>query len=102
MLYSQGEYSFEVSAHGLEKAMGLSRQQLEEELNTGAFYKRLEAGNDNMLWNIAQSCAEEKRVITTEFEMSGADGDKLSVIVDADFVDDELGDVKYILSMRKK
>lgn len=102
LLYGQGEYSFEVPAHGLEKEMGLSRQQLEEELNTGSFYKRLISGNDNMLWNIAQSCAEEKKVITTEFEMNGADAKKLEVIVDADYVDDELGDVKCILSIRKK
>ena len=34
--------------------------------------------------------------------MRTADGSPLNVIVDADYVDDELGDVKCILSMRKK
>ncbi|MBR0410483.1 MAG: hypothetical protein IJI25_05710 [Eubacterium sp.] len=63
LLYSQGQYSFEVPAHGLEKDMGLSRQELEKELNDGAI---------------------------------------LSVAVDADYVNDELGDVKCILSLRKK
>ena len=82
--------------------MGLSRQQMEEELNTGMFYKRLIPSNDTVLWNIAQSCAEEKKVISTELKMQGADGKILSIAVDADYVDDALGDVKCILSMRKK
>lgn len=102
LLYSQGEYTFEVPAHGLEKDMGLSRRQLEEELNTGVFYKRLIPGGSTELWNIAQRCAEEKKAISAEYAMNGADGEILSVLVDADCVDDELGDVKCILSMRRK
>lgn len=102
LLYSHGEYSFEVPAHGLEKDMGLSRQQFEEELNNGTFYKRMLPASDAVLWNIAQKCAETRKVLSTEFSMTGADGQPLHVIADADFVDDELGDVKCILSMRKK
>ena len=102
LLYSQGEYSFEVTAHGLEKDMGLSGRQLAEELNDGLFYKRLEPFSETILWNIAQRCAESREMTTTEFSMKGAGGETLDVVVDADYVDDELGDVKCILSMRKK
>ncbi len=94
LLYSQGEYSFEVTAHGLEKDMGLSGRQLAEELNNGLFYKRLEPFSETILWNIAQRCAESREMTTTEFSMKGAGGETLDVVVDADYVDDELGDVK--------
>ena len=35
-------------------------------------------------------------------ELCFADGNVLDVIVDADYIDDELGDVRCILSLRKK
>ena len=102
LLYRQGEYAFEVPAHGLEKDMGLSRQQLEEELNSGVLHKRVTSTKETLLWNIAQRSAELKKVLTTDFTMRDGDGEPHSFIVEADYVDDELGDVKCILSIRKK
>lgn len=102
LLYSQGRYSFEVPAHGLEKEMGLSRQELEKELNDGVFYKRMIPHCEGLLWNIAQKSSEKKKVITASFSMKGADAILLHVAVDADYVSDDLGDVKCILSLRKK
>lgn len=101
LLYSQGEYTFEVMAHGLEKDMGLSRQQLEEELNTGEFCSGMIPAGKSVLRNIAQQCTQTKENTTAEFSMKGRDGKTLRVVVDADYVDDELGDVKCILSLRK-
>lgn len=37
LVYRQGRYSFDVTAHGLEQDMGLSAKQLEEELNNRYF-----------------------------------------------------------------
>ena len=102
LLYQQGEYSFEVMAHGMEKDMGISRQQLDEELNAGVFGQRLVPASDALLWGIAQKCAETKEFSTTEFVMKGAGGKLLTMVADADYVDDELGDVKCMLSMRRK
>jgi hypothetical protein len=53
------------------------------------------------LWKIAQRCAESRESDSARFSMEGADGAKLDLIVDADYVDDELGDVRCIMSMRK-
>lgn len=102
LLYRQGRYSFDVTAHGLESCMGLTKQQLEEELNTEKFYKRLVPHGESVLWKIAQKCAESRENATAEFSMAGKDGVKLDLIVDADYVDDDQGDVKCILSMRRK
>jgi len=44
--YSHGTYSFEVAAHGLEKALALSRQELTDELNANVFYKRLVSASE--------------------------------------------------------
>lgn len=102
LLYSQGEYSFEIVAHGLENDLGLSRKQLTEELNANNFYKRLVPASERSFWNIAQQCAETRESTSAELKIRTDNGNLLSVIVDADYVDDELGDVRCILSMRKK
>jgi len=102
LLYSQGEYSFEAAAHGLEKDLGLSRQQMIDELNANTFYKRLVPTNENVLWKAAQKCAESKESTSAEMKIRCKDGRLLGVIVDVDYVDDELGDVRCILSMRIK
>ena len=102
LLYSQGEFSFEVVAHGLEKDLGLSRQQMTEELNANIFYKRLVPASERSFWNIAQTCADTRESSSDELKIRTCNGSLLSVIVDADYVDDALGDVRCILSMRKK
>ena len=102
LLYNQGEYSFEVTAHGMEREMGLSRAQLTDELNSGAFYKRLIGAAQTVLWNIAQTCAERRVSSSTDLTFKRDDGGELKLVVDADYVDDELGDVRCILSIRKK
>lgn len=101
LLYSHGTYSFEVTAHGLEKELALSQQELTEELNANVFYKRLIPASERSFWSIAQRCAESRESTSAELKIQGNNGRILSVIVDADYVDDELGDVKCILSMRK-
>jgi PAS domain-containing protein len=102
LLYNRGQYSFEIIAHGLEKELGLTRQQLTEELNANAFYKRLVPASEQSFWNVAQRCAETKESRSSELSIRGNDGHLLNIIVDADYVDDDLGDVRCILSMRKK
>jgi len=102
LLYNHGEYSFEVTAHGLEKDLGLTKEQLADELNANVFHKRILPTAENVLWSTAQKCAETRESTSVEMQMQCEDGKLLTVIVDADYVDDELGDVRCILSMRKK
>ena len=102
LLYNRGQYSFEVTAHGLEKDIGLSREQFVEELNTREFCKRMMTKNGYSLWKVALECAEKRESTSTELSMKGCGGKTLTVVVDADYVDDDLGDVRCILSMRKK
>ncbi len=101
LLYRQGVYSFEVTAHGLEKDLGISRQELSDELNANAFYRRLVPASERSFWNIAQRCAESRESTSAKLVIRGNRGNLLDVIVDADYVDDELGDVKCILSIRR-
>lgn len=102
LLYNNGVYSFDIAAHGLEKELGLSRVQLSEELNANVFYKRMIPTAENLLWEVAQKCAESKESTSAEMCVKCVDGNILHVIVDADYVDDDLGDVRCILSLRKK
>lgn len=102
LLYNRGEYSFEVAAHGLREEMGISAQQLEEEVNAREFYKRLIPTDDSVLWKIAMKCAEERVSNRTEFWMKGKDGQTLDLIFEAEPIQDELSDVKCILAIRKQ
>lgn len=102
LLYNHGEYSFEIAAHGLRKDLGLSEEELAEELNSNAFYKRLVPRSGSLIWNIAQECTKSRESTSSELRINCKDGRQLDVIVDADYVDDEFGDVRCILSMRKK
>ena len=102
LLYNQGEYTFEIAAHGLEKKLCISREELTEELNANRFYKRLVPAHERSFWNIAQRCAETRESTSSELTITGNNGRQLDVIVDADYVDDEFGDVRCILSLRKK
>lgn len=102
LVYRQGRYSFDVTAHGLEQDMGLSAKQLEEELNNRVFCRRMDEKEGGTLWSIAQKCAENKENTMTEVKIKRDDGSTMQVLVYADFVDDEIGDVRCILSMGKK
>ena len=99
---SGDDYSFEVVAHGLEKAMGLSRQEMEEELNNARFYKRLIPRSKSFLWKVAFQCIETKGSASQPLRMEGADGAVLCLVLDADYVEDPLSDVKCILSLRQE
>ena len=100
--YNQGVYSFDIAANGLGKELELSSQQLLDELNDNTFYKRFVPLSENLLWNAAQKCAESKQSTSAEMSICGDNGRVLDVIVDADYVDDALGDVRCILSLRKR
>ena len=93
---------FEVVAHGLEKVMGLNRKDMEDELNSWRFYKRLIPKNESVLWKIALKCVDSRQNASREFRMVGAGGEALHLVVDADYVDDPISDVKCILSMRRE
>jgi len=102
LIAREDNYIFEVVAHGLESAMGLNRRDMENELNNGRFYRRLIPKNESVLWKIALKCVETQQSTTREFRMAGANGQELHLVVDADYVDDPLSDVKCILSMRRE
>lgn len=102
LIAREDKYVFEVVAHGLENAMGLGKHEMEEELNTGRFYKRLIPKNESVLWKIALKCVETRQSASREFKMTGVNDEILDLVVDADFVDDPLSDVKCILSMRRE
>ena len=102
MTVKEDSYSFEVVAHGLEKEMGLTRTEMEEELNSARFYKRLIPKTESVLWKIGFQCIETRQSVSQAFHMLGADGQILNIVVDADFVDDPLSDVKCILSLHRE
>jgi len=101
MTVREENYSFEVVANGLGSAMGLSRSEMENELNTAQFFKRLIPKSESVLWKIAFKCIETRQSTSQPFGIQTANGGILNVVVDADYVDDAFSDVKCILSIRR-
>ena len=91
--------SFEVVAHGLESSMGLSRNQLKAELDSGAFLRRLQPGERDKLGALSRECDTEHKGFSAPFTMRTDDGGALNLRLKVDYVDDEQSEVRCILSM---
>ncbi len=95
-----GRTRFEVVAHGLEKAMKVTKAWMEAELNAGTFYKRLEPEwRDDLKRKFIQAIRAEKS-FNADFRMTVEGGEPLNLCVRGDYVNDATSDVKCILSIR--
>ena len=96
----RGVYSYEVVAHGLEQAMGLSKDRLQASLNDGSFYERVVEEDREPLRRLCMEAVDADRSFASNFRLRTGDGRILSLFMKADSVKDELSDVKSILSIR--
>ena len=51
---------------------------------------------------MSMKCVDSRQNASREFKMVGASEETLHLVVDADYVDDPMSDVKCILSMRRE
>ncbi len=95
------ELTFQVAVHGLEGALGLTREELERELNEGSFRERLDPSERERLLQLivdAGMCMEE---FSPAFRVTGADGRQLRLRVKFDSVRDEASGVEYLMLLRR-
>ena len=89
-------YEFEVAAQGLEKEMGLSKEQLEEELNSTKFYARiLPEYREGLLKKCMQAPLGVS--FSSRFEMLNNNGEAVNLYIRSDYVAEETSEVKCIL-----
>ena len=102
LVYNHGLYSYQVVAQGLEQEMQLSREQLEIELNSGRFLRRIKRKDRRIVMRLGVTSVEKNESLTIDISMIMNDGITKGFFLKADPVDDPTGDVKAILSVRCK
>jgi diguanylate cyclase (GGDEF)-like protein len=100
LIYHHGVYSYQVAAQGLEKEMQISREQLEQELNSGRFFSRIERKDRSKIICMGIDAVRKKENFTSSFKMIMNDGETKKFFLKSDFLEDETSDVKCILSVR--
>ena len=94
--------AFTVACHGLDKQMGLSKSEFEQELNNGRFYTRLEANDECDVDYLMNEAMKNKQGYSFEFTMICLDGEKRTFIIKGDPVVDPLTGWSYIINFRAK
>ena len=87
-------------AQGLEQEMQMSREQLENELNSGRFLRRIKRKDRRIVMRLGVTSVEKNESLTIDISMIMNDGSTKGFFLKADPVDDPTGDVKAILSVR--
>lgn len=102
LLRRKDKISFEVAAHGLEDEMGISKDQLEAELNSGSFYSRILPEDRMRLGKLSMDSLKMEKGFSTSFTMLDSHDRRIRYNIQSDYVNDETSDVKGILSIRKE
>jgi len=100
LIYRHGTYSYQVAAQGLEKEMEISREQLEKELNSGRFFRRVVRKDRRIVMRLGVNAIGKQESFTIDFSMILNDGSTKDFFLKADPVNDPTSDVKCILSVR--
>ena len=101
-VYNHGIYSFRVAAQGLEQEMQISREELELELNSGKFIRRIAKKDRKRIVRLGVNAIKKKEDFSATFTMNLADGNAKEFLLKADMVEDPISDVKCILSVHCK
>ncbi len=96
------ETSCRVMTHGLEKALGVTKEELERELNDGRFFKRAEAGERQRLKNLVKSAGSRTEKTSLSLKLRGADAEPLDVDLLFDRVTGLSGEAENVLVLHRK
>ena len=100
LLKKQDNKRFQVAAQGLED-LGLTRTQVETELNSGAFFERIVPEHRAML---NRQCMDALLGIdfSSYFSMFGGDGKRHNLFMKTDYVNDDTSDVRCMIIISRK
>jgi diguanylate cyclase (GGDEF)-like protein len=92
---------FQVTVHGLEDALGVSRDEFEEELNSGAYRERLEPDKRDGIERMIRDANLQMPDFSAPFPVKGAGGKTVSMQVRFDSIQDKSSGVDYLLILRR-
>lgn len=97
----QGRWRCQVVIHGLTSIMGLNREQLEQEMNDGRFYQRVDVHSQQQLRQFSNIDAQRGQGFHAPFSMKNTWGDWVKMEMKADDVHDVASGVECIVMIRK-
>lgn len=101
-LWKRGvEWSFRVAMHGLDREMGMTAEQLEQEFNDGRFAQRIDPEVKQRIKLLTISSGEKMERFSEPFDAVSADGRIVQLQVRFCRVHDESSGVEYVLIIRK-
>ena len=100
LMQKDGRFLFEVAAQGLEE-MGISRLQLQEELNNATFYDRVAPENREMLH---KQCMDAIVGIdfSSYFTLINPEGKRINLFMRTEYIDDPTSYVKCLVIISKR
>lgn len=101
-LWKRGvEWSFRVAMHGLDREMGMTAEQVEQEFNDGRFERRIEPEIKRRLKQVILTSNEQMERFSAPFDALAADGRTVQLQARFCRVHDESSGVEYVLIIRK-
>ena len=102
----RGKWTYQMVIHGLEDYLMLSREDIEQELNGGTFYKRVDGGMQETLQQLAANTEMNVDMAVEDYSVPFhiVDGADRKVMLQAQFysIHDKASGVEYILLFRKE
>ncbi len=91
---------FKVAIHGLEKALGITADELQKELNSRVFHQRLLDTPDSSICELIAGAVQRDSELSTSFTYRRPDGRRIPMHLLATPVHDESSDVEFIINLR--
>ena len=96
------KWQYKVVSHGLEDEIGLSKEELEKELNTGEIFGHLDYNEFRTFQEFAIASYKEKEDFTYYVKFKTNHDKIIDLRVRADSVDDEVSRVAYIITIHSR
>ena len=98
--YRDGVFTYDVAAQGIEE-LGLTREELLHELQTGEFYRRVAPEYQDLLHSQCMD-AIEGIDFSAYCTLTAKNGQRLPLFIKSDYVEDDAGYVRCILLITKR
>ena len=94
-----GKWQYTVVSHELSNIIGLSPKELEEELNNGAFYKRIVGKKElsAFIKEVENTPKDQKRLFMCETIIVNNKKQKIDALMEIEYVGDQSNNFQYIL-----
>ena len=97
----ENDFLFQIAVHGLEDALGLSREEFEQELNENLFHKRIAPADVEKVEQIIRGAERKMRDFSPSFPVSVEGGKSVNVQIRFDTIHDKNSGVDYLMIIRK-